>query len=44
MKFEGICINSFNEQIMILYDYIKFDIQNNFDKIKERLNLNIKFK
>lgn len=37
-KFGGICINSFNEQIMIPYDYIKCIIDNDFDKIKERLS------
>ena len=37
-KFGGICINSFNEQIMIPYDYIKLIIQNDFEKIKERLS------
>ena len=36
-NFGGICINSFDEQIMIPYDYIKFILENDFGKIRERL-------
>ena len=33
----GICINVFDEQIMIPYDYIKFILENKYDEIEKRL-------
>ena len=36
-RFGGICINCFNEQIMIPYDYIKFILDNKYDEIEKRM-------
>ena len=36
-KYGGICINVFDEQIMIPYDYIKFILENKYDEIEKRL-------
>ena len=36
-KYGGICINVFNEQIMIPYDYIRFILENKYDEIEKRL-------
>ena len=35
-KFGGICINVFDEQVMIPYDYIKFILENKYDQIEKR--------
>ncbi len=36
-KYGGICINVFNEQIMIPYDYIRFILENKYEEIEKRL-------
>lgn len=37
-KYGGICINVFNEQIMLPYDYIKFILENKYEEIEKRLS------